>query len=121
MQIKITRVKCRRCSNNFRIRRYNKYLGWLCTDCSTEKISSIILCILGTILVIDGVLVQFFNMGIRQNTFAGKPLTLYALVIIYCISFIILSIKYEKLLSKKYVIIPLYIMIIQTAYSLITK
>ena len=30
-----------------------------------EKISSIVLCILGTILVIDGVLVQFFNMGIN--------------------------------------------------------
>ena len=86
-----------------------------------EKISSIVLCILGTILVIDGVLVQFFNMGIRQNTFTGKPLTLYALVITYCISFIILSIKYKKLLSRKYVIIPLYVMIIQTVYSFITK
>ena len=27
-----------------------------------EKISSIILCILGTVLVIDGVLIQFFNI-----------------------------------------------------------
>ena len=86
-----------------------------------EKISSIILCILGTVLVIDGVLIQFFNMGIRLNTFTGKPLTLYGLVITYCISFIILSIKYKKLLSRKYVIIPLYVMIIQTVYSLITK
>ena len=86
-----------------------------------EKISSIILFILGTVLVIDGVLIQFFNMGIRLNTFTGKPLTLYALVITYCISFIILSIKYKKLLSRKYVIIPLYVMIIQTVYSLITK
>jgi len=86
-----------------------------------EKISSIIFCILGTALVIDRVLIQFFNMGIRLNTFTGKPLTLYALVITYCISFIILSIKYNKLLSKKFVTIPLYIMIIQTAYSLITR
>ena len=41
-----------------------------------EKISSIVLYILGTVLVIDGVLIHFFNMGIRLNTFTGKPLTL---------------------------------------------
>ena len=75
----------------------------------TEKISAIILTLLGVVVVIDAMLEQFFNIGIRQD----------ALVLGYCIAFIFLSIKFPNLLKKKYVIIPLYIMVIQTFYSLI--
>ena len=76
---------------------------------SKEKISAIILTLLGVILVIDAILEQFFNIGMRQD----------ALVLGYCIAFIILSIKFPNLLKQKYVIIPMYIMVIQTFYSLI--
>ena len=75
----------------------------------TEKISAIILTLLGVVLVIDAILEQFFNIGIRQDS----------LVLGYCIAFILLSIKFPNLLKKKYVIIPMYIMVIQTFYSLI--
>jgi len=74
-----------------------------------EKISAIILTLLGAILVIDAILEQFFNIGMRQD----------ALVLGYCIAFILLSIKFPNLLKQKYVIIPMYIMVIQTFYSLI--
>ena len=76
---------------------------------SKEKISAIILTLLGVVLVIDTILEQFFNIGMRQDT----------LVLGYCIAFILLSIKFPNLLKKKYVIIPMYIMVIQTFYSLI--
>ena len=76
---------------------------------SKEKISAIILTLLGAILVIDAILEQFFNIGMRQD----------ALVLGYCIAFILLSIKFPNLLKQKYVIIPMYIMVIQTFYSLI--
>ena len=74
-----------------------------------EKISAIILTLLGVVLVIDAILEQFFNIGMRQD----------ALVLGYCIAFILLSIKFPNLLKQKYVIIPMYIMVIQTFYSLI--
>lgn len=74
-----------------------------------EKISAIILTLLGVVLVIDTILEQFFNIGMRQD----------ALVLGYCIAFILLSIKFPNLLKQKYVIIPMYIMVIQTFYSLI--
>ena len=74
-----------------------------------EKISAIILTLLGVVLVIDAILEQFFNIGMRQD----------ALVLGYCIAFILLSIKIPNLLKRKYVIIPMYIMVIQTFYSLI--
>ena len=76
---------------------------------SKEKISAIILTLLGVVLVIDAILEQFFNIGMRQD----------ALVLGYCIAFILLSIKFPNLLKQKYVIIPMYIMVIQTFYSLI--
>ena len=78
---------------------------------STEKLSSLILTILGVVLVVDTILEQFFNIGIRQNS----------LVLGYCIAFILLSIKFPSILKKKYVTIPLYIMVIQTFYSLIVR
>ena len=76
-----------------------------------EKIASIILCIISIVLIIDTVLAQFLNRGTYQNNLA----------LVYCIAFILLSIKYKNILSKKYVVIPLYIMIFQTIYSLIIK
>ena len=77
-----------------------------------ELIISMSLCILGIILIIDTILAQFFNRG----TYAANNLT-----IIYCILFIIASVKYKNIIHKKYVMIPLYLMIIQTFYSLIIK
>mgnify|MGYP000904290760 CR=1 FL=1 len=76
-----------------------------------EQLASVVLCIISIILIIDTILAQFFNRGTYQSNLAS----------VYCIAFILLSIKYKNILSKKYVTIPLYILIIQTAYSLITK
>ena len=77
----------------------------------TEKIASIILCILGVVIVVDGILAQFFNIGVEQ-----KGLTLG-----YCIAFVLLSVKYNNILKKKYVVVPMYIMVGQMIYSLIVK
>ena len=74
-----------------------------------EKISSIILTILGVIIVIDTILEQFFNIGTKQNS----------LVLGYCIAFVLLSIKFPNILKKKAVIFPMYIMVVQMVYSLI--
>ena len=74
-----------------------------------EKISSIILIILGIVIVIDTILEQFFNIGTKQNS----------LVLGYCIAFVLLSIKFPNILKKKPVIIPMYIMVVQMVYSLI--
>ena len=74
-----------------------------------EQIASIILCIISIVLIIDTILLQFFNHGSYQKNLALG----------YCISFVILSIKYKNILSKKYVVVPLYIMVLQTIYSLI--
>ena len=75
---------------------------------NVEKISSIILCIVGCVLVVDAFLLQFLNIGTFQNT----------LVISYCVAFVLCSIKYPNLQKNKFVVFPLYIMIIQTFYSL---
>ena len=77
----------------------------------TEKIASIILCIVGVVIVIDGILAQFFNVGVEQNY----------LVMAYSIAFVLLTSKYKNLLKKQYVVIPLYVMIGQMIYSLIVK
>jgi len=74
-----------------------------------EKISSIILTILGIVIVIDTFLEQFFNIGTKQNS----------LVLGYCIAFVLLSIKFPNILKKKAVIFPMYIMVVQMVYSLI--
>ena len=73
-----------------------------------EKLASVVLCILGIVIVVDAILEQFFNIGIRQNS----------ITIAYCIAFVLLSIKFQNILKRKYVTIPLYIMIVQTIYSL---
>ena len=77
----------------------------------TEKIVSIILCIVGIVIVIDGILAQFLNVGLQQNY----------LVMVYCIAFVLLTSKYKNLLKKQYVVVPLYIMIAQMIYSLFVK
>ena len=77
----------------------------------TERVSSIILCIVGIVIVVDGILAQFFNVGIQQNY----------LVMGYSIAFVLLTSKYKNLLKKQYVVVPLYIMIAQMIYSLIVK
>ena len=74
------------------------------------KIASYTLCILGIVSVLNTFLVQFFNI-----TSYSKELSLG-----YCIGFIITSAKYPEIIKKKYVVIPLYLMIIQLFYSLIT-
>ena len=76
-----------------------------------EKISSIILSVIGFIIVIDTILEQCFNIGTKQNT----------LVVGYCVAFILLSLKFPNILKNKYVVIPLYIMIIQMIISLTSK
>tara|TARA_B100000579_G_C22124137_1_gene528921 strand:- start:159 stop:410 length:252 start_codon:yes stop_codon:yes gene_type:complete len=76
-----------------------------------EKISSIILSVIGFIIVIDTILEQCFNIGTKQNT----------LVAGYCVAFILLSLKFPNILKNKYVVIPLYIMIIQMIISLTSK
>jgi len=76
-----------------------------------EKISSIVLSILGIVIVVDTILVQFFFIGEIQDN----------LVLSYCIAFILVSLKYESIVKKKYVVIPMYLMILQTIYSLILK
>ena len=80
-------------------------------DMEFEQLASVLLCIIGIILIIDTILAQFFNRGTYQSNLA----------LVYCIAFILLSLKYKNILSRKYVTIPLYIMIIQTIYSLIIK
>ena len=75
-----------------------------------KKLSALILSILGIIIVIDAILEQFFDIGVKQDS----------LVIGYCIAFVLLSIKFPNILKIKPVIIPMYIMVLQTLYSLIT-
>ena len=74
-----------------------------------EKISSLIFTILGIVIVIDGILEQFFNMGVKQDS----------LVMGYCIAFVLISIKFPNILKRKLVIMPMYAMILQTLYSLV--
>ena len=74
-----------------------------------EKLSSLILSIIGIVIVADAILEQFFNIGTKQDS----------LVVGYCVAFILLSVKFPNLLKRKPVIIPMYIMIIQMLYSLI--
>tara|TARA_X000001036_G_scaffold421270_1_gene442948 strand:+ start:1148 stop:1393 length:246 start_codon:yes stop_codon:yes gene_type:complete len=74
-----------------------------------EKISFLVLSILGIVIVIDGILEQFFNIGVKQDN----------LVIGYCIAFVLISTKFPNILKRKFVIIPMYAMILQMLYSLV--
>ena len=73
-----------------------------------EKIGSAVLCVVGIVSVVDTILYQFLAIGEEQ-----KNLSLG-----YCVAFILMSVKFPGILKKKYVIIPLYVMILQTFYSL---
>ena len=75
----------------------------------TEKILPIIMGIIGIVIIVDVFLEQFFNIGTKQNN----------LTLIYCISIIILTTQFKGMIMNKFVMIPLYIMIIQTIYSLV--
>ena len=72
-----------------------------------EKIASILLFVVGIIAVIDTLLAQFFSIGVEAKT----------LRLVYCIAFIFSSLKFPLIVKKKYVVIPLYIMIVQMLYS----
>ena len=73
-----------------------------------ERIGSAVLCVVGIVSVVDTILYQFLAIGEEQ-----KNLSLG-----YCVAFILMSVKFPGILKKKYVVIPLYVMILQTFYSL---
>ena len=73
------------------------------------KFSSYCLCFVGTVCAVDTFLFQIFNLGSYSRE----------LSLGYCIGFIIASTKYPEIIKKKYVVIPLYLMIVQLFYSLI--
>ena len=73
-----------------------------------ERIGSAVLCVVGIVSVVDTFLYQFLAIGEEQ-----KNLSLG-----YCVAFILMSAKFPGILKKKYVVIPLYAMILQTFYSL---
>ena len=55
----------------------------------TEKIASIVLCVVSIVLIVDGILAQFFNIGVEQK----------GLALGYCIAFVLLSAKYKNILK----------------------
>ena len=73
-----------------------------------RNIAIFLLSFIGIIVVIDTALSQFLTIGSEQKI----------VTIIYCIGFILCSIKFPGILKVKYVTIPLYAMILQTIYSL---
>ena len=73
-----------------------------------KNIAAVGLSLIGVIIVIDTALSQFLTIGSEQKF----------LTIMYCIAFIMLSIKFPHILKNKYVTIPIYAMILQTIYSL---
>lgn len=73
-----------------------------------QNLPAFILSFIGVIIVIDTALSQFLTIGSEQKIFT----------IMYCIAFILLSIKFPGILKIKYVTIPIYAMILQTIYSL---
>ena len=74
-----------------------------------KKITAITFSILGIIIVVDNFLAEFFNIGVKQDS----------LVAGYCITFVLISIKFPDILKSKLVIIPMYIIVLQTLYSLV--
>jgi len=73
-----------------------------------KNITAFVLSFIGVIIVIDTTLSQFLTVGSEQKMFT----------IIYCVAFILCSIKFPGILKIKYVTIPMYAMILQTIYSL---
>ena len=75
-----------------------------------EKISPVIMGIVGIVIIVDVFLEQFFNIGTKQNN----------LTLIYCVSIVLLTTQFKGMIKNKFVMTPFYIMIIQTIYSFIT-
>ena len=73
-----------------------------------KNIAIFLLSFIGIVVVVDTALSHFFNVGSEQKN----------VTIIYCIAFILLSIKFPDILKRKYVTVPIYAMILQTIYSL---
>lgn len=73
-----------------------------------NKYFPIILSISGMIVVIDILLAQFLNTGVIPSSF----------VLVYCITFILISSKFKDITKNKFVMIPLYIIIVQTFVSI---
>tara|TARA_B100001250_G_C19250903_1_gene550656 strand:+ start:200 stop:433 length:234 start_codon:yes stop_codon:yes gene_type:complete len=73
-----------------------------------KNIIKFLLSFIGIIIVIDAALAQFFTIGSEQKI----------VTIIYCMGFIFSAIKFPSILKVKYVTIPMYLMILQTIYSL---
>ena len=76
-----------------------------------EKISNIILAILGVVLSVDLFLVLFFNIGTEQGI----------LTIGYFISFILLSKKFKSIKENKFVTIPFFILVVLEIISFVLK
>ena len=77
---------------------------------NAEKIISIVLSISAIIIVVDAILASY-NINTKPTDF----------VLAYCIAFVFSSIKFPNILKKKHVVIPIYLMVAQTIYSLITR
>ena len=72
-----------------------------------KNITTLLLSFIGVVIVVDTALSQFFAIGSEQKIFT----------VLYCISFILCSIKFPSILKVTYVTLPLYAMILQTIYS----
>ena len=76
-----------------------------------EKISNVILVILGIVLSVDLFLVLFFSIGTKQSI----------LIIGYFVSFVLLSTKFKSISKNKFVIIPLYTVVVLQIISFVLK
>ena len=76
-----------------------------------EKISNIILAILGIVLSVDLFLVLFFSIGTKQSI----------LIIGYFVSWVLLSAKFKNITKNKFVIIPFYTVVVLQIISFVLK
>lgn len=76
-----------------------------------EKISTMILLILGVVLFVDLFLELFFSAGTKQNS----------LIIGYFISFVLLNNKFKSISKNKFVMIPFYMVVVLHVISFIQK
>ena len=76
-----------------------------------EKISNVILVILGIVLSVDLFLELFFSIGTKQST----------LIIGYFVSFMLLSKKFKSISKNKFVIIPFYTVVVLQIISFVLK
>ena len=76
-----------------------------------EKISNVVLVILGIVLSVDLFLVLFFSIGTKQSI----------LIIGYFVSFVLLSTKFKSISKNKFVIIPFYTVVVLQIISFVLK